>query len=109
MSGVISVSQLESGLVDNWVACDVDGNLDPSAVVTNHGPAVILVREVTDAMKIVSDDVVADAVDRSRMGSVAGFVLNRAILKHLSGSLTAQSLIAAVREAGFVWDLAEYG
>lgn len=70
------------------------------------GPAVLLVSEVTDAVKRVVGDRVVASVDRRDAWMVEGMVLHRQVLDRLNGeTLSTVDLLEAVRAAGFAWEV----
>lgn len=71
-------------------------------------PAVIFVDVVTDAVKTLSGDVIQGALDRDQVWAVVGFKVGREVAAAVSHNpMTAESLIDAVREAGFEWTAVE--
>ena len=67
----------------------------------------MLVSPVTEAIKLVGDDgLVAQSMDREGMWSVDAIALSRAVLDRLDdGDMSVEDLLAAVREAGFEWQI----
>jgi hypothetical protein len=87
------------------VAFDVEGRSLPIQPTEGHGPAVMLVSEVTEAVKEVSGDRVTGAVDRDDLYRVVGFELDRRVIDQLAPEdLTAEQLIVAVEAMGHVWE-----
>jgi hypothetical protein len=71
-----------------------------------EGPAVLIVGPVTDAVKVVADDLVLDSLDRDDLWSIHGFRLEREVLLALEDEVSdPQSLVDAVSAAGFAWQV----
>jgi len=67
-------------------------------------PAVVYVDEVTDAVKTVEDGVISGSLDRGQVWAVVGFKMSREVASKVEDSpMTPQTLIDAVRAAGFEW------
>ena len=102
---MISTSNLAAGLVENWVAFDKNGNLLDIEIPGDIGPAALMVTPVTDAVKRVEEDIV-ESMDRNRMWSVEAIVLNRIVVERFEPTeLSAEELLAMVREMGFSWQI----
>lgn len=105
---MISTSRLTGSLRGNWVAFDKRGNPLEIDVPGDIGPAALLVSPVTDAVKRLEGDTV-ESVDRDQMWLVEAIVLNTVVLRRL-GELeaTPEELLAAVREAGYSWQISRF-
>ena len=105
MQDVISTSRLKESLEGDWVAFDKHGEALAIEIPVDVGPAALLVSPVTDAVKRVEEDVVR-SLDRDRMWAVEAIVLNRVVVRRLGDQeLTAEGLLAAVREMGYSWQI----
>ena len=105
---MLSVSELAERLGDeDWVVVTPDGQFIDMEIPRSIGPATLLVRPVTDALKRVEGTRIVDSVSRDEVWSVDGFALNRVVLNKLSGELTPQGLYEAVRETRLSWQVYE--
>lgn len=104
---MISTRELKSRLDGNWVAIDKHGRSVDYEIPKDIGPATLAVIPVADALKQVDEvDHVVGAVDKNAVWSVVAIVLNSVVLNRLPDeSFTAESLIEAVRDAGFGWQI----
>ncbi|HEY6628958.1 MAG TPA: hypothetical protein VI193_08240 [Acidimicrobiia bacterium] len=87
---------------------DIDhaGALVDRGELNVEGPAVLFVVPVTDAVKVVVDDLVLDSLDRDDLWSIQGFRLEHEVLLVLQDEVSdPQSLVEAVAAAGFVWQV----
>ena len=67
-------------------------------------PAILIVREVTEAVKRVEGEEVVGSVDRDELWAVKEIVLDREVVLKLSDDLdSASGLIMAVTNAGCLW------
>lgn len=79
--------------------------LDPPAL-TGPGPAVLLVTEVTEAVKRLDGARIVDSVDRSRLWEVEAIVLEEVVLDDLgSDDMGWAELVEAVTAAGYDWQV----
>lgn len=70
------------------------------------GPAVLIAGTVTDAVKVVTDDLVLGSLDRDSLWSIQGFRLALEVLHALEDEVSdPQSLVDAVAAAGFAWQV----
>ncbi|MGH3649438.1 MAG: hypothetical protein ACRDU9_01915 [Acidimicrobiia bacterium] len=70
------------------------------------GPATLLVKTVTDALKLVEDGVVEGSVDRSAMWVVEAIILDRVVLERIGPRrLSVEDLLTEVRQLGFAWQV----
>jgi len=105
LHGVISTSRLKESLEGDWVVFDEHGEALAIDVPVDVGPAALLVSPVIDAVKRVDEGGVR-SLDRDRMWAVEAIVLNRVVLGRLGDEeLTAEGLLAVVREIGFSWQI----
>lgn len=107
MPPVISIEGLRDQLDGDWVAVDRHGEIVEYSVPKDIGPATLSVSPVSDALKEVNDaDNIVGSVDKNTVWSVDAIVLNSIVLSRLPDqTFTAEELIEAVREAGFVWQI----
>lgn len=103
--GVISLDSLKASSVGDRIAFDKRGDLVDIEVPDTAGPATLIVREVTDALKGVEGAQVAGSVDRSKMWHVEAIVLDRTVVESLQGEMSVEALISAVSAAGHYWEL----
>ncbi len=87
------------------VMLDADGNLRPSGDFSfPDSPAVLIVGDVTEAVKRVEEDAVIGPIDRDELWAVKGFILDREVVDDLPLQLESPAdLIEAVKEAGYRW------
>ncbi|HEX6299403.1 MAG TPA: hypothetical protein VF148_02940 [Acidimicrobiia bacterium] len=105
---MISTSRLAGSLRGNWVAFDKSGNPLEIDIPGDIGPAALLVSQVTDAVKRLDGDTV-ESVDRDQMWLVEAIVLNSVVLRRLGHlEATPEELLAAVREAGYSWQISPF-
>ncbi|HUG31343.1 MAG TPA: hypothetical protein VMM14_00505 [Acidimicrobiia bacterium] len=102
---MISTARLIEGMVGDWVAFDRWGETFEVDIPGSIGPAALLVSPLTDALKLVAGGVV-ESVDRDQMWQVEAMVLNRVVLRRLSGDeMSVEELMRAVRELRFRWQI----
>jgi hypothetical protein len=102
---MISTARLLGYLIDGRVAFNTQGEPVEVVVTTVHGPAVLLVGPVTDAVKRMRDGSV-ESLDRDQMWVVEAMVLEVEVVRRLGDvELTAEELWVAVEEAGFSWQI----
>lgn len=102
---MISTSRLRETLVGDWVAFDREGRTIDLEIPKDIGPAALLVGPVTDAVKRIDGEAVR-SLDREGMWAVEAIVLNRVVLRRLEDrELSAEDLLAAVRELGYSWQI----
>jgi hypothetical protein len=110
---VIAVSDLRDRLdnEEGWLMFGADGSRMDMAVPDEIGPAGLLVRSVTDAVKtLASDGRVDGSLDRESIWAVEGFVLSETLIRSLPElDLTAEALLEAVVELGMEWDVRVVG
>ena len=106
---MITVSLLEQALGElDRVAVTTGGTVVDVPVPPDVGPAVMVVKPVTDALKFGESGRLVASVDRDRTWAVHAFVLHRDVLGKLqSEQLTARELKAEVERLGIVWDVLE--
>ena len=104
---MISIAALRQRIEGDWVAFDKHGNKVAYDVPKDIGPATMSVSPVVDAIKRIDEaDRVVESVPRESLWEVDAIVLNSVVLGRLDDRvLTAEELIEAVREAGFVWEI----
>ncbi len=95
---------LEAGA--SLVALDEAGELQPVPDGA-EGPAMALVRPVSDALKSVTGEgLIAGSIDRDDVWAVELLVLSEAVVGALSGELDSiQEVYLEVESAGFDWRL----
>ena len=82
--------------------------LDPPAP-TGLGTAVLLVAEVTEAVKHLDGAKIVESVDRSRLWDLEAIVLEEAVLIDLgSDDMDWAELMEAVVAAGYDWQVAAW-
>jgi hypothetical protein len=102
---VISLRIVAAAMTGDRVAFDNHGTV-LEIPLPGAGPAILLVSEVTDAVKRVVGDRVVASVDRREAWMVEGMVLHRQVLDRLDGeTLSTVDLLEAVRAAGFAWEV----
>lgn len=108
----MSLVELKQALESDrdWVVVAADGELVEVDVPRDVGPAAVLVSEITDALKTVSDEgLVVDAPRREEVWQVEAFVLNRVVIEALDPDVDnlaiPQGLLTAVEELGFGWQV----
>jgi hypothetical protein len=80
--------------------------VDPTLL---KGPASLLVRPVTDALKVVEAGLVSGVADRAGVGAVAGLSLARGVVDRLGdGDFTLDGLMRRVVELGHGWDVVSW-
>ena len=105
---MLSVSEMRRRLGDgDWVVVTPDGDFIDMEIPRSIGPATVLVRPVTDALKRVEGVRIADSVSRDEVWVVDGFALNRVVIERLSGELTAEGLYEAVSATPLSWQVYE--
>ena len=103
---MISLTKLRAGLRDDWVVFESGGSLLYSEPPADVGPAVMLVTEVVDAMKVVESGFVVESVDRDRLWVLEGLAMSGEVISQLGeGEVELADLIEAVRESGFEWQV----
>lgn len=87
------------------VRLDPDGVLDLSGDIQGADDrAVLVVDEVTEAVKRVEGEGVLGTVDRDELWTVKGIILDREVVLGLPDDLaTPADLIGAVKNAGYHW------
>ena len=106
MAEVISLETLREALVGDRVAFDKHGTVLELEIADEAGPALLLVSEVTDAVKRLEDDRVVGSVDRGQLWAVDVIVLDRSVLDQLgTGSMRPEEVVEAVSAAGYAWEV----
>lgn len=106
---VISIVQLRAADDADPVVFDVSGTAVSPDVTLEGGPAVLVVSEPTEALKMVDrDDVLGEPVDRSAMWIIDAVVLGREVLDRIDADeLTIDDLLETVRGLGYEWRVVE--
>ena len=102
---MISIAELRGQVVDGRVAFDETGAVVDVPCPADAGPAVLVVSEMTDALKTVEEDRITGSVDRSQVWSVDAIVLAGEVLDRLDDEMPVEDLIEAVRKAGYRWQV----
>ena len=77
--------------------------------IADQSDAMLLVEEVTDAVKSVDGKQVVGSLDREGLWSVRGVVLGGDVLDGLpAGKLDLNEVIEMVRDAGVVWQVERF-
>lgn len=100
---VISIADLIERADDGRVVFDKTGatvDIDPP-----DGSAVLIVSEMTDALKTVDTRLISGSVDRGQVWVVDAIALDVEVLDRLDGTMPIEDLIEAVRVAGFDWQV----
>lgn len=87
------------------IRLDSDGVLDLSGDIPGvDDRAVLLVDEVTEAVKRVEGEAIQGTVDRDELWTVKGMILDREVVLALPDDLGSPAdLIEAVTDAGYHW------
>lgn len=102
---MLSTARLLDGLVGDRVVIDRHGNQLDIEVPAGLGPAALLVTSLTDAVKRVESGAV-ESLDRDQLWVVDAIVLSGVVVQDLEvGELSAEDLLAAVRDAGYSWEI----
>lgn len=105
---MLSISKLEKALGDgDWVVASPDGDVLDREIPKSIGPATLMVRPLTDALKRVVADRVVESISRDDVWSVEAFALNRVVVEKLEGELEPRDLYEAVRATGLAWQVYE--
>lgn len=105
---MLLISELERLLGEaDWVVVSPSGERIDFEIAPDIGPATLLVRPVTDALKMRSGTRLIGAVRRDLVWSVEGFALNRVVVDKLGGEYTPLELYEAVRETRLSWQFHE--
>lgn len=101
------MAKLKDQIEGEWVAFDKHGRVVQFAVPEDFAPATLSVSPVTDALKRVDEaDRVVGSVDKGSVWMVDVILLSSTVLGRLPDDVfTAEELLEAVREAGFVWQV----
>lgn len=102
---MISIADLERGVKERRVVFDKTGALLDIPLPDGLGPATLLVSEMTDALKTVEVDRVESSIDRAQVWMVDAIVLDEEVVAGLEGTISAEDLIDAVRDAGYEWQV----
>jgi len=88
------------------VVFDTAGELLESGEAPEKGAALLIVASVTDAVKVVTGDLVRGSLDRETLWAIEGFALGSEVVRALGdGVATPGELIEAVTSAGFEWQV----
>lgn len=106
---VLKVSELEAALDDgDWVVARPDGQIVEMEIPKNIGPATMMVRAVTDALKSTDGGLITGSIDRGKVWAVEAFALNRVVVQRLEGEeLTVQELHDQVVGRRLAWQMSE--
>ena len=105
---MLSVSEMRDRLGESdWIVVTPGGEFIDMTIPKTMGPATMLVRPATDALKQVEEDRIVDSVSRDEVWSVEAFGLNRVVVEKLSGELTPEGLYGAVRATRLSWQVLE--
>lgn len=102
---MISIAELREQVVDDRVVFDKTGAPVDVPCPAGAGPAMLVVSEMTDALKIVEEGHITGSVDRSQVWLVDAIVLAEEVLDTLDDEVLAEDLIEAVRKAGYEWQV----
>ncbi|MGB8360575.1 MAG: hypothetical protein WCE80_04180 [Acidimicrobiia bacterium] len=102
---MISITELRARVVDGRVVFDKTGTVVDVPCPPGAGPAVLVVSEMTDALKIVEEGHITGSVDRSQVWLVDAIVLAGEVLDRLGDEVPVEDLIEAVRKAGYEWQI----
>lgn len=105
---MIAISKLEEALGDDdWVVVTPEGDTLDLAIPGDIGPATMMVRPVTDALKKRSGERITGAISREEMWLVEAYALNRVVLRSLEGAMTSDELVEAVCRLGYGWQVSQ--
>ena len=86
------------------IRLDSDGALDLSGDTSGDDRAILVVDQVTEAVKLVEGEEVLRSVDRDELWTVKGLILDREVVLTLPDDLKSPAdLIKAVTDAGYHW------
>lgn len=102
---MISITELRAHVVDDRVVFDKTGALVDAPCPPGAGPAMLIVSEMTDALKIVEEGHITGSIDRSQVWLVDAIVLAEEVLGGLDDEVLVEDLIEAVRKAGYEWQV----
>ena len=86
------------------IVFDTDGEAIEAEDSSAVGPAVLLVDEVTDAVKQVEGDRIIGSLDRKNLWAIRRFELDREVVLDLdTGTVGPEELVEVVKAAGYRW------
>jgi hypothetical protein len=105
---MLAIDAIQRRLGDGeWVVVTPDGGFLDIEIPKNIGPATLMVRSVTDALKIRTGDRITSALSRDEVWAVEAYALNQVVVRHLDGEMSADEMLEIVSGLGYGWQVSQ--